>query len=101
MAKQFLTPIGLPSGTSNPSSAAEGTLFYRSDLNAIYIYTGTEWVPQADSTTVTNILVEYGLLSGDAGTTGTASFSATVSGGSPSTTTFTSNYEGGDPDTAF
>ena len=101
MARQFLTPIGLPSGTSNPNSAEEGTLFYRSDLNAIYIYTGTEWVPQADSTTVTNILVEYGILTGDAGTTGTSSFSATISGGNPSTVNFASTYEGGEPDTAF
>ena len=101
MARQFLTPIGLPSGTSNPGSAEEGTLFYRSDLNAIYIYTGAEWVPQADSTTVTNILVEYGLLNGDAGTTNTSTFTATVSGGTPGTDSFSTTYEGGEPDTAF
>lgn len=101
MAKQFLTPIGLPSGTSNPGSAAEGTLFYRSDLNAIYIYTGTEWVPQADSTTVTNILVEYGILGGDGGGINTSTFTANISGGSPSTDNFASTYEGGEPDTAF
>ena len=101
MAKKFLTPIGLPSGTSNPSSAEEGELFYRSDLNAIYIYTGTDWVPQADATTVTNILVEYGLLAGDAGSPESASFTATVSGGGPGDNTVTTTYEGGDPSTTY
>lgn len=101
MAKKFLTPIGLPSGTSNPVSADEGELFYRSDLNAIYIFDGSSWNPQADSATVTNILVEYGLLTGDGGSTESATPSATISGGVPSTDTFVSTYEGGDPDTTY
>jgi hypothetical protein len=97
MAKKFLTPIGLPSGSSNPASAAEGELFYRSDLNAIYIFNGAEWIPQADSSTVVGILTEFGLLGGDSGTPETTSFTSTVSGGSPDTETFVAPYDGGDP----
>lgn len=97
MAKKFLTPIGLPSGTSNPSSATEGELFYRSDLNAIYIFNGTDWIPQADSSTIVGILTEFGLLGGDSGTPQTTSFTSTVSGGAPSTETFVAPYDGGTP----
>jgi hypothetical protein len=101
MAKKFLTPVGLPSGTANPASAAAGELFYRSDINAIYMYTGTEWAPQAGAETVTNILVEFGLLEGDSGTPETASFSSSISGGTPATEDFITNYEGGEPDSTY
>lgn len=97
MAKKFLTPIGLPSGSSNPLSATEGELFYRSDINAIYIFNGLEWVPQADSSTVVNILAEFGLVGGESGTAETTAFTLTVSGGSPDTEVFTAPYDGGDP----
>lgn len=101
MAKRFLTPIGLPSGTSNPSSAEEGELFYRSDLNAIYIFDGSAWNPQADAAAITNVLVEYGLLAGDAGAPESSSFTATVSGGGPDDNTVTTTYEGGDPSSTY
>lgn len=101
MARKFLTPIGLPTGTSNPQSAAKGELFYRSDLNAIFIFNGTDWAPQADATTITNILVEYGLLVGDAGAPESTAFTATISGGTPSDDEPISTYEGGDPDSTF
>lgn len=94
MAKKFLTPIGLPSGTSNPATAEAGELFYRSDVNAIYIYTGTAWIPQADSDTVVGILAEFGLVGGDSGTPATAAFTATVEGGGPSSDPSV-NYDGG------
>ena len=97
MARQFLTPIGLPSGTSNPVSASQGELFYRSDLNAIYIFDGQSWIPQADSGTVVSILTEFGLVGGDSGTPETTSFTSTVSGGTPDTETFVAPYDGGDP----
>lgn len=101
MARKFLTPIGIPSGVTNPSTASAGELFYRSDLNAIYLYTGAEWVPQADATTVTNILVEFGLVGGDSGTPATSAFTTTVSGGTPATETFITTYEGGEPTTTY
>lgn len=43
MAKQFLTPIRLPSGTSDPLSSSPGDLFYRSDLAEVRIYTANSW----------------------------------------------------------
>lgn len=43
MAKQFLTPIRLPSGTSDPLSSSPGDLFYRSDLAEVRIYTANAW----------------------------------------------------------
>lgn len=101
MAKKFLTPIGLPSGTSNPASAEEGELFYRSDENSIYIFTGAQWVPQADATAVTNQLVEFGLITGEGGDPDSSAFTATVSGGSPSDNTFVTTYEGGEPSSSF
>ena len=101
MAKKFLTPIGLPSGTSNPVSAEEGELFYRADENSIYIFTGEQWVPQADASAVTNQLVEFGLLTGEGGGVSTTSYTATVSGGTPSDNTFVTTYEGGEPDSTY
>jgi hypothetical protein len=43
MARQFLTPIGLPSGTSDPAISSPGDLFYRSDLSEVRIYTDGAW----------------------------------------------------------
>jgi hypothetical protein len=101
MAKKFLTPVGLPSGSVNPGVASEGELFYRSDLNAIFMFNGTDWAPQADASTVFNILADFGLIGGDSGTPTTDAFSTTVSGGSPSEENFTVTYEGGQPDSAY
>lgn len=201
MAKQFLSPIGLPSGASDPQSGAAGQLFYRSDLGNVRVHDGSSWVdfvgptgPQGDvgptgtfllsetspenpldgaiwyntvlgklllrydntwvdtiqgeigptgpagadgyvgadgptgptgpqgadgyigadgatgptgptgpagDTNFVEVLVEFGLISGDAGTTNTTSYSATVDGGTPDTTTFTVDYLGGEPGTAF
>lgn len=44
MAKRFLTPPQLPSGSSLPSSGAAGDLFFKSDESKIYVHDGTEWV---------------------------------------------------------
>lgn len=88
MAKKFLTPIGLPSGTSNPASAQEGELFYRSDLDTIYTYNGASWVAQR-SLDINEALVELGLLEESGGTnsinggTPSTDYSATLSGGGP------------------
>jgi len=101
MARKFLTPVGLPSGVINPEVASEGELFYRSDLNAIFMFNGVEWAPQADASTIFNILADFGLIGGDSGTPTTSSFSTTISGGSPSEESFTVTYEGGQPDSAY
>jgi len=43
MAKRFLTPVGLPSGSSLPSAGAAGNLFYKSDDAKIYVHDGSLW----------------------------------------------------------
>ena len=43
MSRRFLTPVNLPGGTSFPSVATIGDLFYRTDLQSIYAYNGTSW----------------------------------------------------------
>jgi len=43
MSKRFLTPVNLPGGTSFPSVGTVGDLFYRTDLQSLYAYNGTEW----------------------------------------------------------
>lgn len=45
MSKKFLTPIGLPTGVTNPSVGRTGDLFFRTDESKVYIYTGTIWEP--------------------------------------------------------
>lgn len=45
MSKKFLTPVGLPTGVTNPSVGRTGDLFYRTDESAVYIYNGIAWEP--------------------------------------------------------
>lgn len=101
MAKQFLSPIGLPSGTSNPATGASGDLFYRSDLGQIVVYDGEAWVSTGgiDAEGVVGILAEFGLVGGESGTPNTTTYISQVDGGTPSTQDFTVGYSGGDPDT--
>jgi hypothetical protein len=44
MAKRFLTPPQLPSGSVLPAAGAAGDLFFKSDQSKIYVHDGTEWV---------------------------------------------------------
>ena len=101
MAKQFLSPVGLPSGVSNPATGSSGDLFYRSDLGQIVVHDGTTWVSAAgvDSETVVGLLAEFGLIGGDSGTPSTTTYISQVDGGTPSTQDFTVGYSGGDPET--
>jgi hypothetical protein len=97
MAKKFLTPINLPSGIENPSSATAGDLFYRTDLSAIVSYNGTTWVPLTPGTSqedVLEILAEFGLVGGDSGDANTVFYVSTVDGGTPSTDNFLLDYSG-------
>jgi len=43
-SKKFLTPINIVQGSSFPSEADQGDLFFRSDIGAMYAYDGTGWV---------------------------------------------------------
>lgn len=102
MAKRFLSPIGLPSGTANPDTGVAGDLFYRTDLNQIVLYTGTAWLPAsgsgADSEEVLAILAELGLVGSGSGSPSTTVYITQVDGGVPETTTFALDYSGGNPD---
>ena len=101
MARQFLSPVGLPSGTFNPATGSSGDLFYRSDLGQIVVYDGSAWISAAgvDSETVVGLLSEFGLIGGDSGTPDTSTYSSQVDGGTPSTEDFVVSYSGGDPET--
>ncbi len=43
MARKFLTPVGLPSGASNPATGSAGDLFYNTSDGFIYNHNGTSW----------------------------------------------------------
>lgn len=101
MARQFLSPVGLPSGTANPATGSAGDLFYRSDLAQIVYYDGTAWVSAGglDAEGVVTILAEFGLVGGDSGTPNTVTYISQVDGGTPSTVDFVVDYSGGQADT--
>ncbi len=50
MARQFLTPVGLPSGNTLPSAGSAGNLFFKADENKVYVHTGLTWVVQQGPT---------------------------------------------------
>ena len=89
MAKQFLSPIGLPSGTADPSGASEGDLFYRTDLGKIRLYRDSAWASVegavdlidggSPSSDYENVAV--GGANQDSGWTAITSFSNSYSGG--------------------
>lgn len=89
MAKKFLTPIGLPSGTSYPTSPEAGELFYKTDDDTIYTYNGSAWTPQR-SLDINEALVELGLLEEVGG-------ASSINGGTPSTE-YGASLSGGGPD---
>lgn len=99
MAKRFLSPIGLPSGESNPESGTAGDLFYRTDLGQVVISTGTDWVEISGSASeeIVNLLVEFGILGSGSGTPETTVYVSQVDGGTPETEVFTIDYSGGAP----
>ena len=87
MARQFLTPVQLPTGSASPASGALGALFYRSDLSQVVFYNGTEWVALSTGTTADP--VDGGSSSGylvvaDGGSSSTTEFEAVLDGGNGS-----------------
>ena len=101
MANKFLTPIGLPSGTTNPVSAEAGELFYRSDLNSIQMYNGVEWSAQVDAEAVLDLMVNFGVVGGDSGSPSTTAYNIQVDGGAPVTEAFDTRYECGAPSSTY
>jgi hypothetical protein len=73
MAKKFLSPINVVSGTEYPASATRGDLFFRSDLGSMYTYDGIAWVSMTPAD-VTNV---------DGGNA-TSSYNINYDGGNPS-----------------
>lgn len=51
MARQFLTPVGLPSGDTLPAVGTAGAMFYKSDENQVYAHNGTIWERVFDQNT--------------------------------------------------
>lgn len=45
MARQFLTPVGLPTGSALPSTGTTGNLFYLTTDSKVYQYNGSAWLP--------------------------------------------------------
>lgn len=47
MSKRFLVPLNLPGGSTLPSAASVGDLFFKSDEQAVYVNTSTGWAELA------------------------------------------------------
>lgn len=47
MSRKFLTPPNLPHGTTLPTGGSTGDLFYKTDEEVIYTYSGSAWVVSA------------------------------------------------------
>jgi hypothetical protein len=43
MAKRFLTPINMPSRTTDPATASDGDLYFNTSLNVIKVYYDLAW----------------------------------------------------------
>ena len=46
MSRKFLTPVGLPSGSTVPAAGSAGDLFFKTTDTTVYAHDGTSWVAQ-------------------------------------------------------
>jgi hypothetical protein len=125
LSKKFLTPVNLPSGANLPSVGSIGDLFFKTTDQRVYTYTNTGWIagsvatlseltdatitsPAAGDTLIYNattnrwtnvnfaeMLLSFGLYSGEGGSYNTTEFTGTMDGGSYNTTLFASVVDGG------
>ncbi len=125
MSKKFLTPVNLPSGNNLPSVGSIGDLFFKTTDQKVYTYTNAGWTagsvstlseltdttiasPAAGDTLIYNettnrwtnvnfaeMLLSFGLYSGEGGSYNTTEFTGTMDGGSYNTTLFASVVDGG------
>jgi hypothetical protein len=125
LSKKFLTPVNLPSGANLPSVGSIGDLFFKTTDQRVYTYTNTGWIagsvatlseltdatitsPAAGDTLIYNattnrwtnvnfaeMLLSFGLYSGEGGSYNTTEFTGTMDGGSYNTTLFASVIDGG------
>jgi hypothetical protein len=73
VSKKFLAPINVVQGSSFPTQAEQGDMFFRSDIGSMYAYDGIAWVSMVASD-ITNVD------GGDASTT----YNLNWDGGGPS-----------------
>jgi hypothetical protein len=125
LSRKFLTPVNLPSGANLPSVGSIGDLFFKTTDQRVYTYTNTGWIsssagslseltdatitsPAAGDTLIYNattnkwtnvsfaeMLLSFGLYSGEGGSYNTTEFTGTMDGGSYNTTLFASVIDGG------
>jgi hypothetical protein len=95
LSRQFLTPVRLPAGTSNPSGESAGALFFNTEIGTVVVFTGSEWLSLGG----TPAIIDGGTVvqSLDGGLYDTVYFSATIDGGIYSASTFSSTTDGGTP----
>jgi len=77
LARQFLTPVGLPTGAAVPTTGAVGQLFYNTTDSLVYQYNGSAWVSVGSgSGTVTSIATTSPITGGTITGTGTIGINA-------------------------
>jgi len=55
VAKKFLSPITLPSLSSDPSGGENGSLYFNSTSGTVKVYTNSGWIDLAGSTNSTGV----------------------------------------------
>jgi hypothetical protein len=100
MAKRFLTPIALPSLSSDPFTTTAGALYFNSTDSTLKLYNGTAWVNVGGVSADEGLLdhthdydgriysVQYGTL--------VSENKFTADGGSSLTDSFAVTWDGGD-----
>lgn len=100
MAKRFLTPVALPSLSSDPITTVTGAMYFNSVISKIKVYNGTGWESVGGVSADAGLLdhthdyngdiytVQYGTLVSE------NKFSA--DGGSASVDSFAVTWDGGD-----
>lgn len=86
MSRQFLTPVRLPTGNSNPTGESTGALFFRSDIGRLVVFDGTTWIVLGLDGVFNPSDLDGGSPSG---------FANSIDGGTPSDTVFESIYDAG------
>lgn len=87
MSKRFLTPIIFPVLRSDPA-AIQGSIYFNTDINALKLFDGSNWVILATTAELPSIPM-------DGGSAFTTLFDTVVTGGTATTMTFNSYLDGG------
>lgn len=87
MSRQFLTPVRLPAGNTNPSGESTGALYFNTELGTVLVFNGSDWISIGSSAGQLTYL-DGGLADG---------FYEILDGGFYNTIEFSSSYDGGTP----